>query len=81
MLNTILKGATSMGVGLVTKFAVEAVTPENLKKMDKILIGIGGAVIAGMASSKASEYVEAQINEVKEIFNNNKKETEEVKED
>lgn len=76
MLGKIISGASSLGASMVIGMAAKAVTPENIKKCDKLLIGLGVAGIGGLVGSKVGEYVEGQVNEIKELFKTAKEEKE-----
>ena len=51
----------SAGVGAVVGNAIKASTPEDLKILQKISIGVGGFVLSGMVGSFASKYADEQI--------------------
>lgn len=51
----------SAGVGAVVGNAIKASTPEELKILQKISIGVGGFVLSGMVGNFASKYTDEQI--------------------
>lgn len=66
----ILKSATglivSAGAGAVVGNAIKASTPADIKTIQKVLVGVGGFVLSGMAGEMASKYVNATIDETAE---------------
>lgn len=61
----IVKGATglvaSLGAGAVVGNAIKATTPSDMKKITKVLVGVGGIVISSIAGDMAAKYIEDQI--------------------
>lgn len=63
----------SLGVGTIVGNVVRATTPENVKGVKKVGILVGSMVLGAMASKKAVEFVNEQIDEVAENVENAKK--------
>ena len=57
-------GATaviSIGVGAIVGNLVKHTTPNDIKKMTKLCIGVGSFVLSNMAGDLASKYMEGKI--------------------
>lgn len=69
---------TTVGVGALSKNAIDLVKPEKSKFLNKICITFGAMVLADMVSSAAVNFVEKEIDDtvekVKSVFHLNKKE-------
>ena len=59
-----------MGASYVSGMAIKAVTPSNLSKGAKVLVGVGTVVIGGVIGIKGQEYAEEQIENLKDLVNN-----------
>ena len=64
-------------VGLVSEFGVSALisnatttfaTKSGNKVLDKVMIGVGGSVLAGMAGEAASNYIQRKTDSITEAF-------------
>lgn len=66
------KLTASLGAGLLASNMVSILTPANIKTGKKILIVIGGMVLADIVSSKASDHagemIDEFVNSYKEII-------------
>ncbi len=51
----------SIGVGAVAANLIKSTTPEDVKKVTKICIGVGSFIVAGMAASAASNKFEGTM--------------------
>lgn len=60
--------ATSLGAGAVVGNAIKATTPANLNRVQKVFVGIGAVTLSTVAGEIASNYIEAQIQEVVDGF-------------
>ncbi len=65
---TIASCIASCGVGAVVGNLITATTPENIRGLNKILTTVGSIVITGAAAVMASDYVEKQLDEGKEVL-------------
>lgn len=54
----------SIGVGAVAANLIKATTPEDIKKVTKICIGVGSFFVAGIAASAASNKFEGTMDSV-----------------
>ncbi len=54
----------SLSVGLVIGNAIKMNTPESLKLIQKIGVGIGGLILHGLVCERAQEYVDHQIDAI-----------------
>jgi len=54
----------SIGVGAVATNLIRATTPEDVKKVTKICIGVGSFFVAGMTASAASNKFEGTMNSI-----------------
>jgi len=54
----------SIGVGAVATNLIRATTPEDVKKVTKICIGVGSFFVAGMAASAASNKFEGTMDSI-----------------
>lgn len=65
--------AVSAGVGVVVGNLVRATTPEDLSRVQKIMVGVGGYAIGGVLGDLSAKHVSGQIDEyatrVREIIN------------
>lgn len=61
----IVKGGTELivtiGVGAVVGNAIKATTPEEMKLVKKLSVGVGSVVLTSVAGDVASRYVNKQI--------------------
>lgn len=61
----ILHGTTkfvvSTGVGAIVKNAVKATTPEDIKKLSKLSVWVGTAVVSSMVAEAATKYTKEKI--------------------
>lgn len=70
----------SVGVGVVVKNAVQHTTPDNLDKLTKVGIVVGGFVVGSMIADQASKYAENQVDEVVDGVNKVKEAAHDAKE-
>lgn len=77
MIGTIINAASQLGASTVTGYAIKAVTPRNLKTIEKVLVAVGSFAVAGVIGSKAGDHMEERYNEITELF----KKAEKVKAD
>lgn len=54
----------SIGVGAVAANLIKSTTPEDVKKVTKICIGVGSFFVAGMAASAASNKFEGTMDSI-----------------
>lgn len=54
----------SIGVGAIVTNLIKATTPEDVKKVTKICIGVGSFCVAGMAASAASNKFEGTMDRI-----------------
>ena len=54
----------SIGVGAVATNLIRATTPEDVKKVTKICIGVGSFFVAGMTASAASNKFEGTMDSI-----------------
>lgn len=54
----------SLGAGAVVGNAIKFTSPEDLKVLAKVGVGIGGFVISAMVGDAAAKYTEEQIDSV-----------------
>lgn len=54
----------SIGVGAVAANLIRATTPEDVKKVTKICIGVGSFFVAGMTASAASNKFEGTMDSI-----------------
>lgn len=59
---------TGLGVGTVVGNLIKTTTPDNVKIVNKILVGVGGFVIGGALSEIAANAVEKRIDEGVEAY-------------
>jgi hypothetical protein len=60
--------ASSVGVGAIVKNAINMSTPENVTKLQKASIFVGGIVLSGMVGEMATKYVNTTIDNTVEQF-------------
>lgn len=64
---------TSIGVGSIAGNALSMVKPTDAGKIKNLCIGIGSFVLTSMVCDAATDYVEAQVDDIaekaKKIFN------------
>lgn len=77
MIGTIINAVSHVGASTITGYAIKAITPSNLKTIEKVLVTVGSLAITHVISYKAGTHMEEQYNEIVELF----KKTEEVKAD
>lgn len=68
MIKNIISLGASIGVGQVMSNIVKVTTPQNANKYVKIITGIGGAIISGIACDLAINYVEEGMDKIKNPF-------------
>jgi len=72
---------TSIGVGVLAGSAIGLVKPQNLGRIKKIAVGVGGIALSNMAADRTVEYVDEKWDEtetsVREFFGKPKPETSE----
>lgn len=56
--------AASVGVGIITGNAIKMVKPSDLGLIKKICVGVGSLVLVDIASTKASDHVDAEFNKI-----------------
>ena len=70
----IVKGVASLltgaGVGKTVDLAIQNNLPSNMKWTTRVLTFIGSSVISSFISYKMSDYVEDQIDNVKDLYDN-----------
>ncbi len=54
----------SIGVGAVATNLIRATTPEDVKKVTKVCIGVGSFFVAGMTASAASNKFEGTMDSI-----------------
>lgn len=54
----------SIGIGAVAANLIRATTPEDVKKVTKICIGVGSFFVAGMTASAASNKFEGTMDSI-----------------
>lgn len=54
----------SIGVGAVVANLIRATTPEDVKKVTKVCIGVGSFFVAGMTASAASNKFEGTMDSI-----------------
>ena len=59
----------SIGVGAIVGNAIKTTTPKDVGLLMKIFIWIGALFLGSLASDKASDYTEQQIDNVATIIN------------
>jgi len=64
----VLALASSFGAGAVVGNAIKATTPDNLKIVSKVLVGIGGVVLASVAGDAAATYIDREIKNMATSF-------------
>lgn len=71
---TIIKSVSelvvSIGAGAVVGNAIKVSTPETAKIIQKIAIGVGGAVLSSMVGDLAAKYATGQIEDAAGKVNN-----------
>lgn len=71
MLQTAITGIVNLvcnaGAGQVIKNTIQQLTPDNLKKSEKILTVIGGVAISAVASKAIGDYVEKEVDSIFEF--------------
>ena len=65
---TVVGIAVSACSGAVVGLAVKAVTPSNITKVGKVVIGVGSVAIGGYVGVKTGDMVMAEIDGVKNAF-------------
>jgi hypothetical protein len=58
----------SIGVGAVAANLIKATTPEDVKKITKICIGVGSFFVASLAASVAGEKFESTVDRIVNII-------------
>jgi len=70
IIQTVAGLISSVSAGAVVGNAVKATTPADIKRVNKVLVTIGGFVLSGVAGDLASKYVEKEIGSLAESFKN-----------
>lgn len=65
---TVAGVASSVGVGAIVKNAINMSTPDNITKLQKVSIVVGTFVLSGMIGEMATKYVNTQIDNTVEQF-------------
>lgn len=79
MLGLLTDVVVNFGIGsLFGNIGTKLVTESGNKVIDKVALGLGTAIVAGMVKDAAKKYVDGKIDDVKDMF---KKPEEEVKKD
>lgn len=55
------KFVVSAGVGAIVKNAIKATTPEDIKKLSKLSVWVGSAVVSSMVAEAATKYTKEKI--------------------
>lgn len=79
MLGLLTEVVVNFGIGgLFGNIGTKLVTESGNKVIDKVALGLGTAIVAGMVKDAAKKYVDGKVDDVKDMF---KKPEEEVKKD
>lgn len=79
MLGLLTDVVVNFGIGsLFGNIGTKLVTESGNKVIDKVALGLGTAIVAGMVKDAAKKYVDGKVDDVKDMF---KKPEEEVKKD
>lgn len=75
--------AASVGIGTIVENAIKATTPESIKTVNKVLVGLGSVVLAGALGDIANKYTDGVIDNTANTLKKftKKKEPEEVTEE
>lgn len=65
LVTKVISYGAGMGAGRIAEYAIKKVIPQNLGKIDKILVTCGTIALSGVAMNSASTYVEQTVTEIK----------------
>lgn len=74
-----VEAVTSIGVGKVIGNVVKATTPQNITRAEKLLVGVGSAVIGMTVGNITGDYVEKKIATAVKVVNKMNEESEKEK--
>lgn len=68
MIKSVIGLASGFGASYVVGNVIKATTPENLTKLGKVGVWIGGFAIGGIVAKSASDYTEWQFDQISTMF-------------